>query len=102
MSDDLESPDDIESARWEKRKQEIGKQILRSIAESPRDIIIQGKRYRVTMKSYERGPREECEGVIGIITASSDDEHFDYDISMAGWGSLRSFSSLRHDEEEGD
>jgi len=100
FADEYESCPECESREWDKRKSDIGKQLLRVIAESPRDLIVQGKRYRVTMKSYERGGRVDQDGVCGYVSVEGDEEHFEYELTMAGWGILSSHDP--HEEEEGD
>ena len=100
IADEYKTCPECDNRLWQKRKEAIAEQILRVIAEAPRDLIVQGKRYQVTMRSYERGSRTDVDGTAGLIIVSSEDEHFDYELSVAGWGTLSSIHP--HEEEEGD
>ena len=91
MSDNVE--------QWEERKNAIALKLLTMIAEAPRDLIVQGKRFTVTMRSYTDGARFQDEGAFGVILVSSDDEHFDFALTMDGWGTVRSMDD-EEDEEE--
>ncbi len=94
MSDNIE--------HWEERKNAIALKLLTMIAEAPRDLIVQGKHFTVTMRSYTDGARFHDEGAFGSIQVSSDDEHFDFALTMDGWGTVRSIETDGDDEEEGD
>lgn len=85
---------------WDERRAAIGKRLLSVIAETPRDLIVQGRKYKVEVRAYDGGVRAEAEGCVGSIVVNGEREHFDFSIQLDGWGSLRSMPS--EDEEEID
>lgn len=89
---------DDDTKLWSARKDAIAHKLLAILAESPRDLIVQGIRYKVEMRTYEDGPRYDGEGAFGIILVSSDDEHFDFALALDGWGTKRSMDP----DESGD
>lgn len=85
---------------WDERRAAIGKQLLSVIAETPSDLIVQGRKYKVEVRAYDGGVRAEAEGCVGIIVVSGDTEHFDFSIQLDGWGSLRSMPMPTGEDEE--
>lgn len=89
-----------ETELWDDRKKAIERKLMEMFAASPRDLIVQGKRYVVTMRSYEDGARYDTDGVVGAISVEGDDEHFDLSLHMDGWGAVRSMSDEESEEDE--
>lgn len=91
---------DQDHEEWTARKAAIEQNLMKMFAVAPKDFIVGGKRYTVSMRSYEEGCRYDTDGVVGVVLVESDEEHFDFSLHLDGWGALRAMHP--HEEEEGD